>query len=299
MKRVLKIVFVIIGTIVGAGFASGKEIYSFFFVYGASGVCGLVLACLIMGVVIYRVLRCCYKNEVREYEEFCEVIESKVKGSRFKNVNVSRIFSGVINAFLLIMFYVMISGFSSFLFQEFNVNRIAGSFIIVILCYFTFVGNIDKLMKISNYLIPFLIVFIIFISGKSLLTGGIGEINELFNYICVGNSNGFFGGIFKGVLYASYNCIVLIPVLIQLSNSVKIDRKNSLLISIISATMMCILSFAVYNLLLHGDLQIFNLEMPIIGVSKSYGVWYGLVYSVIIGIAIFTSAASSGVRFFK
>lgn len=33
MKNVLKIVLVIIGTMVGAGFASGKEIYSFFFVY--------------------------------------------------------------------------------------------------------------------------------------------------------------------------------------------------------------------------------------------------------------------------
>ena len=34
MKNIIKIVFVIIGTLVGAGFASGKEIYSFFFIYG-------------------------------------------------------------------------------------------------------------------------------------------------------------------------------------------------------------------------------------------------------------------------
>ena len=34
MKNIVKIVFVIIATLVGAGFASGKEIFSFFFSYG-------------------------------------------------------------------------------------------------------------------------------------------------------------------------------------------------------------------------------------------------------------------------
>ena len=34
MKETLKIVFVIIGTLIGAGFASGQEIYVFFYAYG-------------------------------------------------------------------------------------------------------------------------------------------------------------------------------------------------------------------------------------------------------------------------
>lgn len=34
MVETLKILFVIIGTIIGAGFASGKEIYLFFAKYG-------------------------------------------------------------------------------------------------------------------------------------------------------------------------------------------------------------------------------------------------------------------------
>ena len=43
MKDILKIVFVIIGTLIGAGFASGQEIYTFFFSYGIKGIYGLVL----------------------------------------------------------------------------------------------------------------------------------------------------------------------------------------------------------------------------------------------------------------
>lgn len=32
--KILSCVFVIIGVIIGAGFASGKEIYTFFYIYG-------------------------------------------------------------------------------------------------------------------------------------------------------------------------------------------------------------------------------------------------------------------------
>lgn len=36
--KILSCIFVIIGVIIGAGFASGKEIYTFFFVYGEKGI---------------------------------------------------------------------------------------------------------------------------------------------------------------------------------------------------------------------------------------------------------------------
>ena len=37
------ILFSIIGTLIGAGFASGQEIYLFFYRYGLNGIMGLVL----------------------------------------------------------------------------------------------------------------------------------------------------------------------------------------------------------------------------------------------------------------
>ncbi len=38
----LNAVFVIIGTIIGAGFASGKEIFTFFNIYGGYGILGYI-----------------------------------------------------------------------------------------------------------------------------------------------------------------------------------------------------------------------------------------------------------------
>ena len=57
MKNVLKIVFVIIGTTIGAGFASGQEIYLFFNKYGFMVIIGMILSCIITGFIIYKVFK--------------------------------------------------------------------------------------------------------------------------------------------------------------------------------------------------------------------------------------------------
>lgn len=117
MKNVFKIVLVIIGTLVGAGFASGKEIYSFFFVYGIYGILGILISVLIIGLTIYKVLNVCLKNNISSYHEFCDFIGSG-KSSIFLN--------NIVNIFLLIAYFVMIAGFSSFVKQEFNIKRNSG-----------------------------------------------------------------------------------------------------------------------------------------------------------------------------
>ena len=58
---ILKVVFVIIGTLIGAGFASGQEIYTFFFSYGINGIFGIIVSGIIIGFTIYNKLFYCRK----------------------------------------------------------------------------------------------------------------------------------------------------------------------------------------------------------------------------------------------
>ena len=48
------IIFTIIGALVGAGFASGQEIYLFFYRYGTNGIFGIFLFVVISIFVIYK-----------------------------------------------------------------------------------------------------------------------------------------------------------------------------------------------------------------------------------------------------
>ena len=67
MKETISIVLVIIGALVGAGFASGQEIYSFFYLYGKNGIYGILIMSVLIGILIYKSLKIIFKNEIYNY----------------------------------------------------------------------------------------------------------------------------------------------------------------------------------------------------------------------------------------
>ena len=137
MKNILKTVCVIIGTIIGAGFASGQEVYIFFFSHG------------IKGLIIIK-----YEN-IQNYDEFLENLIRNKKIKDFADI--------LINIFILISFYIMIAGFGAYLEQELHINSILGSGILSIICYFIFQSNLKGVVKVNQFLIPILIVVIVFV----------------------------------------------------------------------------------------------------------------------------------------
>ena len=56
-KNICKITFVIVGTIIGAGFASGQEIYTFFNKYGFEGLIGICISIFLMSYIIYKTFK--------------------------------------------------------------------------------------------------------------------------------------------------------------------------------------------------------------------------------------------------
>ena len=56
MKNCIKIALVIIGALIGAGFASGQEIYLFFFSYGKKGILGIIISSILLGIIIYKTI---------------------------------------------------------------------------------------------------------------------------------------------------------------------------------------------------------------------------------------------------
>ena len=87
--NVLKIVFVIIGTLIGAGFASGQEIYIFFFSYGIKGILGIIISSSIIGLIIYKTLKLVENNKCKDYKELLEVLIKNEKGRYIINVIVN------------------------------------------------------------------------------------------------------------------------------------------------------------------------------------------------------------------
>ena len=152
---ILKVVFVIIGTLIGAGFASGQEIYTFFFRFGIEGLIGIILSSTLIGIIIYRTFKIINNNNLRNYKDFLDLI--------LKNKKIKDVMNIIINIFILTSFYIMISGFGAYLEQEFDLNSIIGSSILAILCLIIFRTNTKGFVRTNEILIPILIIIVLFI----------------------------------------------------------------------------------------------------------------------------------------
>lgn len=287
IKSISKIIFVIIGALIGAGFASGQEIYVFFYAYGMKGLMGIIISSALIGYIIYKTFKIIQKNDISTYREFLEIIIGKDKKNLISILNI------IINTFLLVTFFIMISGFGAYFEQQIGIDSLIGSIILAILCYIVFMTSTKGIVKVSTIIVPFLIFFIIYIGIQIL---GIIDISNIQQYTINNNNSLMF--ILKSILYSSYNSILLIPVLITLKDYLKnniINKYTSILTMIIVAT----LSIILFLILSKIDVNIENLEMPAVYLVSKISKILAIIYGFIILSSIFTTSISIGNSFIQ
>lgn len=286
MKNILKIVFVIIGTMIGAGFASGKEIYLFFFSYGLEGTIGLIISSIITGITIYKTLDIINKNNITTYKEFLNCLV-KPKYNKYNNIiNI------IVNSFILVSFFIMIAGFGAYLEQAYGLRKEIGGAILAIFCFFIFMTSTKGIIKVNELIVPVLIITILIIGIFNILNL---PLENLGDYIIRENKSSF---ILSSITYSSYNSILLIPVLITLRKHLK-DKKQIFKISVISSVIILILSSMVYFLLTKIEVDIKNIEMPAVYMVEKIIPAFKNIYGIIILGSIITTAVSLGASFLQ
>lgn len=277
MRGIFSIVLVIIGALIGAGFASGQEIYSFFYCYGINGLFGIAVTCTLISVLIFKSFKIICKNQINSYEEFLAIF--------IRNKKITKIISLILNILLLASFYIMIAGFGAYFEQEIGINKIIGSLILVIMCFVVFLTNVKGVLKVSEYLVPILIVFIVIIGVNNLCTIDLRNIQ-----IPIIKK----GWLLSSIIYCSYNVILLIPVLISLRKHIS-KEENIKYIAIISNIIIIVLSSMIYMILIKSDVEISTLEMPAVYIIRKFFPKLKNIYAFIILSSIFTTAISIGI----
>lgn len=280
MKEIFTIVLVIIGALIGAGFASGQEIYSFFYSYGVIGVVGLVITFVLISFIIYKSLKIICEKKIDNYDEFLGIF--------IKNRKVTKVINMILNVLLLVTFYIMIAGFGAYFEQEIGVSKIVGSTILAVMTAIVFFTSVKGVLKVSEYIVPVLIVFIVIIGGMNLVTINFGiEIPVIKK-----------GWLLSSITYCSYNMILLIPVLISLRKQIT-KASNIKYIAIISGILMITISVMIFMLLTKVEVDISTLEMPIVYAIRTFFTKFKSIYAFIILSSIFTTAISIGIGFLQ
>lgn len=276
MKNNIKAISVIIGTMIGAGFASGKEVYVFFAQYKIMGLIGAVVSSIITAIVIYATLKISKSYKIENNNKFVDIISKKD--------NMSTIVKNIINTFLLASFWIMCAGLCSFFKQEFDIPIIITALISGCIIYILLMTNIEGIMKLNTLIVPIMILAILYISIINSQTAQIFELDNMANV-------GAIRAIIKAILYTSYNSILLIPIIVSMSRDVKTD-KDIKRIAIISSLIIFILLILIYQMLVCAKTDISKIEMPILSLLEKE-IWQKIIYGIAIVSAIITSVVSA------
>jgi uncharacterized membrane protein YkvI/glyoxylase-like metal-dependent hydrolase (beta-lactamase superfamily II) len=275
----INIAFLYVGTLMGAGFASGREIWQFFGVFGEKSyfaVLAVTILFVLFGMMTVKI------SETMDTTDIGKIIMP------FENKYLEN-FSGYIIAVILFIAYVVMAAAGGALFQEqFGLPRIFGGIILMLMVIATILGGFERISKNFKYIIPVLliIVFLVcfYIMFRQLPASGIQAEMKVSPMTPSWYSS--------AVIYISYNMLSGIPIMASSAHRAK-TYKAALTGAALGGL---ILGFAALtmNLAMLTDAGLSSASvLPILALSGKLSGWARWVYAVLLLFAVYSSATSN------
>ncbi len=268
-----KIAFTYVGAIVGAGFATGQEIYQFFTIFGSRAIWGALVSVIGFIVFGWMFMTITYTEKIYSYKDFLLVICGK---------ELAKIFDLMISCFLFGGYTIMLAAGSSLVKNNITNSHLGATIFVAAIIYLSFLKGTNGIIKLNSILIPILMLIIV----------GVCTVNIVYPPAFLVFSKGLIpkNPTISGLTYLSYNLIIGMVVLSSLKG--EIYKKKSVINAPIIAglslgLMMFLIIFATMGLQKPSEIPILDLAH---GIDKIF--FFILIMGV--GIAILTSALASG-----
>lgn len=160
LRNAVLISFAFIGTLVGAGFASGQEALLYFSAFGTQGIWGAALSSVLMLIAGVTILQLGSFFRAKEHMEVLGSISSKVTSWVLDIATIVTLFS---------IGFVMFAGAGSNLNQQFGLPVWIGAVLMLALTIGFGMLDVDKVTASIGFLTPFLLVFVIIGCGWTLV----------------------------------------------------------------------------------------------------------------------------------
>jgi len=266
------------GTIIGAGFTSGREIYVYFGRFGGWGLATTILAgflFFLLGFMFFQLGKKCKADTMQDF--------LKLTFGKFAKI------AEIVIAFsYLIVVAAMFAGFDSIqkiLFpseHSFPFLMIAS----VALCIFVTFGGIESIKKINYILLPAIVVFVVIIFFVSVTQKEQSIAFVLFDTSILG----LVSPIISCAIFVCSNMFLTGFILMKAGtdNSIVCNKQASLVTGIV---VFAICFFSCFSLALNPSS--INFEMPFLCLSFKVGDWFVIFSVIVLWLAIFTTAVAS------
>lgn len=276
--KIFQVATVFIGTIVGAGLASGKEITEFFTKYGIGSflaiiACGIIY--IILGFIISKVSA---DYSLNSYSDLINIISPNVLGK----------FTGFITTFFLISSSsIILAGSGALIHQFFGIPKLLGSLIMILIAVFFLLRGTEGLIEVNSFIVPGLIGTLTLITALYFsFCKDTVSINNIYSFPPKKT-----GLVISTILYAGYNTLSASGVLVPLSTQIK--KTKTMIIGVAAGAMGLTLLCLMINLLLTiNQPYIYNYEIPLLFVANRFGNIIQALLLVIIWLEMFSTEVS-------
>ena len=227
----LNVALMFVGAIMGAGFASGREIWQFFGVFGKQGRVGILLIA-VMFVVLG--MMTAYLARILGTNDMGRII---APGGNPKIENFVSWFMAIMLFTVLIN---MTAAGGALLYQNFGISRLVGGVLIGVLVVLTVLGEFERISRVFRYIMPVLFAAVVLISFLAILADlGTSATGETVKPSPIAGN-----WILAACLYISYNILAMIPIVATSSVNAKTE-KAALLGSGLGGIFLGVLAFTI------------------------------------------------------
>ncbi|MBC7325542.1 MAG: hypothetical protein H5T99_09535 [Moorella sp. (in: Bacteria)] len=269
-----------IGTVVGAGFASGQEVLQFFGYFGLPGLLALALATALFIFFGYSVLRLGHQLQAGSHLEVMQQAGGPWIGRAVDIVTTFFLFGALA---------VMAAGAGAIFIQEFRLPPLLGSALLVVITLVTVLAGINKVIGSISLVAPVLVAAVLGISLLTLTRDFVGFMGNMYWSEAPRAAVPFWP--LAALLYVSYNLILAMAVLAPLG---ALGHRDHLLPgAALGGLGLGLGATAITLALITTAPAVTALEVPMLHIAGSFGPALRTFYSVVLLAEIYTTAVSS------
>ncbi|NLW02120.1 MAG: hypothetical protein GX027_02505 [Clostridiaceae bacterium] len=275
----LRVAGTYIGTVVGAGFASGQEVLQFFVCFGNAGIAGLLVVTVLFMVLGFMVMETGNRVHAESHLDIVEATSGRIL-SVFSDVIISFFLFGTLSA--------MFAGSGALISQRFGLHPFSGGLLMAVLTTLTVLSGFNGTINSISLVVPFLLVSAV---GTGILSLFIEPEKTALRSFAP--NTGFLRNWFwSAILYTSYNTVISFSILGPLGARAK-NRKAILYGAILGGLGLGIGAFALFFSIRHHFTKAAGMEVPMIYIAGRVSPAAGIIYGIVLLAEIYTTAVGN------
>lgn len=262
-----------IAAVIGAGFASGKEIVSFFVRYGKCGIIGIIISCAAFALFSYAVLGVCAERKIYSYTDFLGLI--------FKNTLMRKIAEAAVFVCAAASLCVMTACAGEIGKISGGLPEIAGAAVFILLCGMVLFMEVRKLMEVNSLL------------GAVIIAGVVFTCFYIFRFREHQTFSQAARAAVSGFSYAGYNLVGTGALLAGMSRFIT-SKSDAAISSAVSGAVLFLMIALIWGVLgiYYGQINLG--EIPMLTMAQRQNNALGMFYGAMLVAAVLTTGISNG-----